>query len=829
MKPVTDGAQLSSERCNAYIDTIQQALDNSLSTTGNLSPDRSVVDALTQLHASVEGVPELAELVAPLQSMIGGIERVGGTFNAADTLLVQEAVIAVTLGVDSIAHGAPMPELIADVTARVLHAADQVELQCQPGGLDHALLDTFIEEATDRLQQLYELFQRWLAAPRSGGRRVSSICRSLHSLKGAADSVGLEAFAALVHRLESAVDAYDADSETQVDDFFEVSFNVLEALVDDVDNLRTGGAVAEHEHWLQQLARWSETLATDSVDPQPEDPAAGELTIDHSGVVDAARLRSLRHAYGVAAGKVVESRVSLHRATEQARAISAIHSRLSNLGGTEGATRATSDPGYSRALQDSARLQAGLAQSLENLDQSLRVQALHLDRVQQQLEQESLVPLDRLEQRLATVARQVATAEGKQVEVEFVSDVTELPSELLAAIASPLEQLVRNAVVHGIESEEVRAAAGKSREGRLTVHLRGVAAGVQVAIADDGRGVDFPRLKHVLQDQRQSGVELSDQSAMLAQLVRPGLSTSSDSTVASGHGNGLDSVLATVAELGGSLGVSTSTSQGTRFEMVLPLSRWEAVTTVQVGSAHFGILQRDLLPEAGLAASIAQSAALGDLLGIGRSAQAAGPERLVARVRSEAIELFIDRIVGVASTRVLPGGHLLRNTRGYSGVIVGQAELPVPVLDIEYWVSASKTTVISRPDKPVVLVVEDSSTMRGLISRALSTVHCECLFAHDAVEAAEVLARCVPALVLLDIKLPRGDGTSVARELRARGGRYAQLPIVFTTSIARHVIVDLLVEVAPAGYLEKPYTADEVARLVAGLLSQALTTGPESD
>lgn len=827
VKSTIDGEQLSSERCNAYIDTIQQALDNSLSTTGNLSPDTSVVDALARLRKSVEGVAELAELVAPLHAMINAVERADGTFNAADTLLVQEAVIAVTLGVDSIAHNAPMPDLIADVTARVLHTADLVEQQYQPGGIDHSLLDTFIEEATERLQQLYELFQRWRSAPRSGGRRVSSICRSLHSLKGAADSVGLEAFAALVHRLESAVERFDVVDDTKVDDFFDIAFNALEALVDDVDNLRTGGVAAEHEHWLLQLASWAGPGQTEEA-PSPQ-PAGADLSADIDAIAkeEAVRLRSLRHAYGVAAGKVIESRVTLHQATEQVRAINAIQSRLNNLAGSDDSGRYSIEPGIARALQESNRLHTGLTRSLEKLDQSLRVQALHLDRVQQQLERESLAPLSALERRLVSVAQQLATIEGKLVEVEFASEIEELPSDLLAAITPPLEQLVRNAIVHGIESEATRASAGKPVAGNLTIHIRQLLASVQFVVSDDGCGVDFSRLRAVVRQQLQ--IELSDEQALLQQIVGPGLSTSSETTVTSGRGNGLDVVLAGVAELGGSMNVNTSLLDGTRVELDLPISRWESVTTVRAGTSLFAILQRQQVADIDRVADNRQTASLSLLLGFGSATSASSTERLIVNAQGEPLELSVDEVLNTAPMRIQSGGHLLGNTPGYAGVVVGQTDLPVPVLDIEYWLSQSKFGVIVKPDKPAVLVVEDSVTMRSLIARALSTVHCHCVFAHDAPEASDALDRCQPAVVLLDIKLPRGDGTAVARAMRARGGLFAQLPIVFTTSIPRHVVADLLLEVAPAGYLEKPYTADEVARLVAGLLSQALPIASDGD
>ena len=809
---------LSSEQCNAYIDTIQQALDNSLSTTGNLSPDDSVVEALAELKKSVLDVEELSSLVSPLYAMISHLESLGGTFNAADTLLVQEAVIAVTLGVDSLANDAPTPELIADVTARVVVAAEQVKRKGVLEGLDHELLDTFIEEATERLQQLYELFQRWRAAPRSGARRVASICRSLHNLKGAADSVGLVAFAALVHQLESAVEHFDSGvAVEETENFNAVAVNTIEALMDDVDGLRAGESVAEHRDLLAQLATWA-------VSPSPDAESSLQSKRNSDGLapsqISPSQFQSVRQACSAVSGKLLESRMKLRQATEQCRSMNAVSARLMNLAGTGAAVQAAVSMNGTRAVQESAQLSAGLAQSLTELDQSLQSQALHLDAALQELDRANTVPLDGLKQRLQWVVEQSASAHGKLVEAEFLSDHASLPADLLAEISHPLEQLVRNAIVHGIETEAARSAKGKPLSGALTIQFLQTSEKVQVVVSDDGRGVDFAELRRAVNERFSIDQHLDDQ-ALLSFLACPGVSTACEPAVTSGRGIGLDAVLAAVVELGGSMRVTTSSS-GCQFHLDLPRrSRWEDMITVRVGDTLYAIIQSHQLSNADLPA---RNVALSRLLGYGDPAQNPAPDCLLTlQIENGAVELQVDEVLGFARMQMHDGGMLFQRMPGFKGITIGASNVPLPVLDIDYWVSRSGASIVGKPDKPTVLVVEDSSTMRVLIARALSTVHCECLFAHDAVEAADLLSRSQPAVVLIDIKLPRGDGRAVARELRARGGVYAQVPLVFTTSIARHVVSELLIEVAPAGYLEKPYTADEVARLVAGLLcTQAL-------
>ena len=115
-------------RCNSCIDVIQQSLDTALGSSGNLIPDSSVINALNRLIAIVsdKGIDELTSLLTPLSQLL--IKAENSRLNQSETLLVQEAIIAATLGIDSLVGQKPMPDLIHDVTGRVedvLTAASQ--------------------------------------------------------------------------------------------------------------------------------------------------------------------------------------------------------------------------------------------------------------------------------------------------------------------------------------------------------------------------------------------------------------------------------------------------------------------------------------------------------------------------------------------------------------------------------------------------------------------------------------------------------------------------------------------------------------------------------
>ena len=269
-------------------------------------------------------------------------------------------------------------------------------------------------------------------------------------------------------------------------------------------------------------------------------------------------------------------RVELSRLDELMRLIGElVTSRAHMEDGLKGLRRSV-PPAEWRALQET---NAAMARQLRDLREGvMRVR---------------MVQVGEIFERMKFVVRDLARESGKEVRLELQGQETEIDKFLVERMMDPLLHLVRNAVSHGLETVAERVAAGKSPEGTLTLRAATAGDNVLIEIADDGRGVDAER---VLARARERGLVAGDvrlDDELLLQLIcTPGFSTRDEADRASGRGVGMDVVGSTVAELGGTLTLSTENGRGTRFTVELPLTLAVADALIaSVGGQRFAFPQ----------------------------------------------------------------------------------------------------------------------------------------------------------------------------------------------------------------------------------------------
>jgi two-component system chemotaxis sensor kinase CheA len=197
-----------------------------------------------------------------------------------------------------------------------------------------------------------------------------------------------------------------------------------------------------------------------------------------------------------------------------------------------------------------------------------------LDDMREQVMGARMVPVGQVFERFPRLVRETARALGKDVEFTLDGAEIELDRSILDRVGDPVMHLLRNALDHGIETTDARAASGKPEHGRLTLSAQREAGYVLVRVADDGRGIDRTR---VLARAREAGIvgwdvaELDDVT-LLRVLAHPGFSTADSVTSVSGRGVGLDAVDATVRTLGGAIEIKSLVGRGTAITLRLPLS-----------------------------------------------------------------------------------------------------------------------------------------------------------------------------------------------------------------------------------------------------------------
>jgi chemosensory pili system protein ChpA (sensor histidine kinase/response regulator) len=505
------------------------------------------------------------------------------------------------------------------------------------------------------------------------------------------------------------------------------------------------------------------------------------------------------------------------------------------------------------SVNDVATVQRTLQRSLETTEDELVAQSRMTRDLQDDLLRTRMVEFEGLSDRLYRVVRQAAKETGKQVRLDILGGSIEIDRGVLDRMTGAFEHLLRNCVTHGIESPERRKAAGKEAAGSIIVALSHEGNEVGVEIRDDGAGLDLERI-------RRKGLEMGllDGSAEptdveLANLIfAPGFSTATSVTELAGRGVGMDVVRSDVVAMGGRIETATEAGKGTSFKLILPLTT--AVTqvvmlrcgetTVAVPSTLIEMVRRATpveLEEAywtggyPLADKTLQFFWLGALLQLSATpAESSERTRTVVIVRSaqQRIAVHVDEVVGGQEVVVKNLGPQLSRLPGLAGMTLlasgAVALIYNPVALATLYGESARTathaalsgtvhgTEFEEPAvavAPLVLVVDDSLTVRRVTQRLLLREGFRVALAKDGLDALERLAEEVPSIVLSDIEMPRMDGFDFVRNLRS-DARWKDLPVIMITSRIAQKHRDHAAELGVDHYLGKPYSEEDLLALI---------------
>jgi two-component system chemotaxis sensor kinase CheA len=221
----------------------------------------------------------------------------------------------------------------------------------------------------------------------------------------------------------------------------------------------------------------------------------------------------------------------------------------------------------------------------------------HLGRITDQLQEEvmriRMLPISNVMHKFPRLVRDLAQKTGKLIDLVIQGEDTELDRSMIEEINDPLIHLVRNSVDHGIESSEVRIAAGKPERGTITIAARHEQGRIVLTVEDDGRGIDPEVVKKAAVHK---GLISPEEAAMLTEeqainlVFLPGFSTAEKVTDISGRGIGMDIVQTNIQRVNGVIAVDTHLGQGTQFQIVLPLTLAIVRTLlVEVGKSTYAI------------------------------------------------------------------------------------------------------------------------------------------------------------------------------------------------------------------------------------------------
>jgi len=505
----------------------------------------------------------------------------------------------------------------------------------------------------------------------------------------------------------------------------------------------------------------------------------------------------------------------------------------------------------SRALAESAADLSGLQGVLDDLarnyDGLLHQQSRVSSELQDGLMRARMVPFEGIVPRLRRVLRQAATDTGKQVALKLDGTHGELDRNVLERMTAPLEHLLRNSVAHGLEAPAKRKAAGKPEEGTVQVSLRREGSEMVLHVTDDGAGLNREAIRKRAEQRGllQPGAVIDDID-LDRLILESGFSTYDSVSQLAGRGVGMDVVYNEVRQLGGTLDIVSRPKEGAQFILRLPQTL--AVTQaafVQIGDTQFAVpvasvsgigrISRERFEASGGSYVYGGEEYalynLGDLVGHA-PARAEGQAQvplLLIRAGDMRAAVAVDQVLGNREIVVKPVGPQIASIPGiYGATITGDGSVVV-ILDIAPLVRrhlaqpalpASAAAAADQRRVPLVMVVDDSLTMRKVTGRVLERHNFEVSVARDGVEALERLEERVPDLMLLDIEMPRMDGYELATAMKA-DARFRDVPIVMITSRTGDKHRQRAFDIGVQRYMGKPYQELDLMRNVYDLLGIA--------
>jgi chemosensory pili system protein ChpA (sensor histidine kinase/response regulator) len=757
--------------------------------------------------------------------------------------------------------------------------------------LDVDLLPVFIEEGNDILPQMATALRAWQASL-SSTTLPQSLLRLHHTIKGSARMAGAMQLGQYLHDTESLIETLlnaghpDHAALDMLLARHDHSLSLFESLQDPVDAPlveQRRAQRADPDAVAPMLLPFpgpdrviSPSVPASSAAPMVRVRAdildrlvnqAGEVSISRSRLET--EVTSVRQSLFELTDNVARLRAQLREIELQAD--SQIASKMAQ--STEGVFDPLEFDRFTRlqeltrmmaeSVGDVASVQQNLTRTVDQASVDLVTQARLTRELQQDLMRVRMVPFSSIAERLYRVARQASKEVDKRVSLDIRGAGVEIDRGVLEKMVGPFEHLLRNAIVHGIESREQRHAAGKSETGELRIEVRQEGNEVVLQFADDGRGLDLQRIRSKAQATGllSPGRELAE-SELTDLIFNPGFSTATEVTELAGRGIGMDVVRSEVGSLGGRIATDSRAGQGAQFTIHLPLTL--AVTQVVIlraGEKTYAVPsvlveQVQQLKATALANAYNEGAVqwqgqrvplfylptlLGDQQTVALTQHYA--PLIILRSGHDRVAIHVDDIQGNREVVVKNIGPQLARLVGIAGAtVLGSGEIvlilnPVPLAQRALLDSARATAsdgvgaiadtrqaVQGLQSQPIVMVVDDSLTVRRVTQRLLERESYQVVLAKDGIDALEKLQSITPDIMLIDIEMPRMDGFDLTRNVRG-DERTQHIPIIMITSRTAAKHRNYAMELGVDAYLGKPYQEADLLAEIHEFLNRQVAGG----
>lgn len=747
----------------------------------------------------------------------------------------------------------PLPTSDAEAERRKLRLMNELDLQ---------LLPVFLEEGQDLLGEIGSELRAWRAAPENGSAS-QQLQRLLHTLKGSARMTGAMSMGELLHSLETSIQ--QSAATPALFDELDAAFDRAQSML---EGLRRSGSVDPAEAALIENAVAVETAETfrgnkhallrvraDLIDELVNE--AGEMAVSRSRIEG--EMRTLKTSLQDLTESVMRMRNQLREIEIQAE--SQMQSQLAHAQEIQAEFDPLEMDRYTRlqeltrmmaeSVNDVTTVQHTLLKNVEHANTAIVAQARLNRELSQALMAARMVPFNSIADRLYRIVRQTAKELDKRANLDIRGGQTELDRSVLEKIVGPIEHLLRNAIAHGLEEREQRIAKGKREIGQITLTLAQEGNEIAIDLSDDGVGLDFAGIRAKARTLGLLGEAESPDEQQLTELIfLPGFTTARNITELSGRGVGLDVVKNETAALGGRIEVSSQAGHGTRFCITLPLTLAIAQAVLVQAAGHVYAIPsamveqvQEVKPDA---MEKVRAGSEVDWQGnrypwhylprlLGDACRHPAPSRrywlLLLKSGTERICLEADNLVGKHEVVVKNIGPQLSRVVGITGAtVLGDGEVALIINPfalagrLAAAVAAPVVAAIPAAEAPIIMVVDDSLTVRKITSRLLTREGYQVLTAKDGIDALELMQDFAPAALLLDIEMPRMGGFELTKVVRG-DERLRNIPIIMITSRSAEKHRNFAREIGVNHYLGKPYDEEELLQLLAGLISPGKSAG----
>ncbi|NEP69625.1 MAG: response regulator [Moorea sp. SIO3A5] len=498
---------------------------------------------------------------------------------------------------------------------------------------------------------------------------------------------------------------------------------------------------------------------------------------------------------------------------------------------------------------------------VDETDQVTRTLRQVTNQLQEGLTRSRMVPFAQAADRMPRAVREISLQEGKEAELHVEGRETLIDKMILEHLYDPMTHLVNNAITHGIELPEERLAAGKPRAGKITLGAFYQGNQTVISISDNGGGIDPDRIRaKALEKNLISPTEaktLSDLE-LFNFIFHPGFTTAEKVTDTKGRGVGMDVVRTCLSEIRGTITIDSTLGEGTTFTIRLPLtlSICKALCCVsdraRIAFPMDGVEDmQDVSPDCIQTNSQGQAflqwrdsqipfKPLSELLTYHSQLSRAsvyGSQRednlisvVVLRSTGNMLAVEVDQVLGEQEIVIKQIEGPAPKPVGITGATVLGDGRVMPIADVlelidlamgrirkdggvAIWQrmetpTASGAEVNLIKSDPMVLIVDDSITVRELLSMTFSKAGYRVEQARDGQEAWDKLRSGLPCeIVFCDIEMPRMDGLELLSRLQ-KDPDLCEIPLAMLTSRGADRHRKVAADLGARGYFTKPYLED---------------------